>query len=53
MNMDPAYRTPLTLKVQGYSIREIARILEIGEGAVKTRLHRARKILLASMEDPQ
>lgn len=51
MEMDPLYRTPLTLKVQGYSIREIAQILEIGEGAVKTRLHRARKILLASMED--
>ncbi len=52
MEMDPLYRTPLTLKVQGYSIREIAHILDIGEGAVKTRLHRARKILLESMEDP-
>ena len=37
------YRAPLVLySVQGYSVREIAEILGISEGAVKTRLCRAR-----------
>jgi len=39
-----AYRTPFLLYyVEGYSIKETARILDTTEGAVKTRLHRARK----------
>ncbi|NLG52076.1 MAG: RNA polymerase sigma factor [Chloroflexi bacterium] len=39
----PDYRAPLVLfSVQGYSVREIADMLGISEGAVKTRLCRAR-----------
>jgi len=39
----PDYRAPLLLySVQGYSVREIADMLGISEGAVKTRLCRAR-----------
>lgn len=37
------YRVPIVLKeIVGFSVREVAEILGIGSGAVKTRLHRAR-----------
>ena len=40
----PKYRAPLILySVQGYSIKEIGTMLGISEGAVKTRLYRARE----------
>jgi len=40
----PKYRAPLILySVQGYSIKEIGAMLNISEGAVKTRLYRARE----------
>lgn len=40
------YREPLVLQVSmGYSIKEIATLMELGEGAVLTRLFRARKKL--------
>ena len=40
----PKYRAPLILySVQGYSTREISEIMSISEGAVKTRLYRARE----------
>ena len=40
----PKYRAPLILfSVQGYSTREIGAMLDISEGAVKTRLYRARE----------
>jgi len=40
------YRGPLLLyTVQGYSLREIGEIMGISEGAVKTRLFRAREKL--------
>jgi RNA polymerase sigma-70 factor (ECF subfamily) len=43
-------RIPLLLKdVYGLSVREIAEELDVGEGAVKVRLHRARKHLAASL----
>lgn len=43
--LPPDYRAPLLL-YSGYdfSVREIAEALEISEGAVKTRLHRAREM---------
>ena len=44
--MPPVYRTALILRVQGYSIKEIARITNSGPAAVKTRIHRARQFLL-------
>lgn len=43
--MPEKYRGPLTLKVKGYSIREIAQSLNLSEGTVKTRIFRARQIL--------
>jgi RNA polymerase sigma-70 factor (ECF subfamily) len=45
-------RVPLLLKdVYGLSIREIAEELDVEEGAVKVRLHRARKRLAASLAE--
>ena len=42
--LSPDYRAPLVLySIQGYSVREIAEMLGISEGAVKTRLCRARE----------
>ena len=42
--LKPAYRAPLILySVQGYSVAEIADMLGLSEGAVKTRLYRARE----------
>ncbi|MHB0858729.1 MAG: RNA polymerase sigma factor [Anaerolineae bacterium] len=51
--LSPALRAPLVLySVQGYSTAEIAELLGISEGAVKTRLCRAReKLRLILQED--
>lgn len=49
--MPEKYRTPLTLKVKGYSIQEIAQFLNLSEGTVKTRIFRARQTLRNSFED--
>lgn len=43
--MDKKYRILLELSIKGYSGREIAQIVGISEGAVKTRLFRAREML--------
>jgi RNA polymerase sigma-70 factor, ECF subfamily len=44
------YREPLVLQVlMGHSCREIAEILGLNQGAVLTRLHRARKKLKESI----
>jgi RNA polymerase sigma-70 factor (ECF subfamily) len=41
--LDDDYREPLVLQVlMGYSTREIAEVMELKQGAVLTRLHRAR-----------
>lgn len=40
------YRRPLLLRTKGYSIREIAQMTETSEANVKTRIHRARQIIL-------
>jgi RNA polymerase sigma-70 factor (ECF subfamily) len=41
--LDVEYREPLVLQVlMGYSTREIAKLMGIRQGAVLTRLHRAR-----------
>lgn len=43
MEMDEIYRMPILLfYVEGFSIKEIARILQIPEGTVKSRLHAGR-----------
>ncbi|MBC7240335.1 MAG: RNA polymerase sigma factor, partial [Chloroflexi bacterium] len=44
LRLSPEYRVPLILySVQGYSTAEIAEMLGISAGAVKTRLYRARE----------
>ncbi|MFK8029289.1 MAG: sigma-70 family RNA polymerase sigma factor [Gammaproteobacteria bacterium] len=46
------YREPLVLQVSlGYSVKEIAGLMDIGDGAVLTRLFRARKKLKTILED--
>ena len=49
--MQPVYRTALILRVQGYSIKEIAHMTNSSVAAVKTRIHRARQLLLQNPQD--
>lgn len=48
--MKEIYQTPLLLRVKGYKIDEIAHLLDLSAGTVKTRLFRARKMLLSELE---
>jgi RNA polymerase sigma-70 factor (ECF subfamily) len=49
--LDDDYREPLVLQVMmGYSTNEIAETMELNQGAVLTRLHRARAKLRESMQ---
>ena len=43
------YRQTLVLRVKGYSICEIAKITDSSEPNVRTRIHRARAMLLKSL----
>lgn len=46
MNLQDKYRLPFVLHyVEGYSVREIAKMLEISQQNVKVRLHRSRNLL--------
>ncbi len=46
------FRVPLVLHyVEGYSVKEVAEILELTESAVKVRLHRAREKLKIEIEE--
>jgi len=50
--LDDDYREPLVLQVlMGYSTSEIATMMELTQGAVLTRLHRARHKLMDRMAD--
>jgi len=50
--LEPGYREPLVLQVlMGFSTEESAGLMDIKQGAVLTRLYRARKILMKSFED--
>jgi len=50
MQLEPSYREPLVLQVLfGYSTQEIAKHMELGVGAVLTRLYRARQMLRRQM----
>ncbi len=52
MSLPEKYRVPLYLfYYEEYSVREIARILELGESAVTTRLSRARGILRTELTE--
>ena len=45
------YRQTLVLRVKGYTIREIAKITDSSEPNVRTRIHRARAMLLKSFAE--
>lgn len=48
--LESKYRIPIVMYyVEGFSVREISRTLQISEGAVKTRLYRGRNLIKASM----
>ncbi len=50
--LDTDYREPLVLQVlMGYSTSEIAEMMGLRQGAILTRLHRARHKLMDSMAD--
>ena len=50
--LEDDYREPLVLQVlMGYSTNEIAEMMGLKQGAVLTRLHRARHKLMDSMAD--
>ena len=50
--LDNDYREPLVLQVlMGYSTNEIAELMGLKQGAVLTRLHRARHKLKAAMDE--
>jgi len=52
MRIPETYRSALVLfSVQGYAVKEIAEVLGISEGAVKTRLSRAREIFRKAFDD--
>ena len=49
--LDPDYREPLVLQVlMGFSTREIADLMSLSQGAVLTRLHRARGKLMEQIQ---
>ncbi|MEM6641295.1 MAG: sigma-70 family RNA polymerase sigma factor [Pseudomonadota bacterium] len=50
--LDEDYREPLVLQIMvGHSVKEIAELMDLGEGAVLTRLFRARKKLKTILEE--
>ncbi|MBW8060353.1 MAG: sigma-70 family RNA polymerase sigma factor [Solirubrobacterales bacterium] len=50
--LDPDYRAPLILRdVEGLSTREAAEIMNLGEAAFKSRLHRARLAVREAIDD--
>jgi RNA polymerase sigma-70 factor, ECF subfamily len=54
LKLEESYREPLVLQVLlGYSTQEIADHMELNQGAVLTRLHRARLQLKASLAGPE
>ena len=49
--LEPDYREPLVLQVVlGHSTKEIAEMMGLSNGAVLTRLHRARKQLIENFD---
>ena len=52
MALDEALRLPLLLSyMEGYRVREIAKILRIPEGTVKSRIARAKRKLRVLLEE--
>lgn len=53
-SLDEDFRLPVILHyMEGYKTREIARILKIPEGTVKTRLARAKQKLKRLLEEEE
>jgi len=51
-SLPPDYRAPLVLRdVEGLSTSEAAEILELGEAAFKSRLHRARLAVRRALDE--
>ena len=49
--LDVKFRLPLVLHyLEGYRVREIAKMLRLPEGTVKRRLHQARKLLKSALK---
>ena len=54
LSLEEEYRLPVLLHfMEGYKTREVAEILKIPEGTVKTRLARARKQLKQLLEEDE
>jgi len=50
LRLPPIYRAPLVLRyVEGYSTKEIARLLSLPLGTVLAQLHRGRKLFERSL----
>lgn len=50
-SLDLRYRAPLVLReIEGMSYGEVASALELSEGTVKSRIHRARRLLRRRLE---
>jgi RNA polymerase sigma-70 factor (ECF subfamily) len=50
--LEPGYRAPLILRdIEGLSTAEAATIMELGEAAFKSRLHRARLAVREAIDD--
>ena len=44
------YRITLTMKVKGYTLKDIARLTNTSETNVKNRIHRARKYIFSKLK---
>lgn len=54
MQLDAAHRIPLLLyHLEGYTVKDISRILMLPQGTVKSRLARARSKLKDLLEEPE
>jgi len=53
-SIPPAYREVVILRdIEGLSVKETSEVMAISQGAVKVRLHRARAMLLAALEQAE
>lgn len=52
MRLPEKYRSPIVLHyVEGYSVKEVAKLMQLTEATVKVRLHRARAQLRLEVEE--
>jgi RNA polymerase sigma-70 factor (ECF subfamily) len=50
--LPPEYRAPLILRdIEGLSTKDAAEVMELGEAAFKSRLHRARLAVRRSLDE--